>query len=114
MHRNAHFLRLLASSKPNVKKKLVQYATKDQVDTLSELALNLLNGAIPLQPRQFNQFRRHAQKLRTLARKKGSMKQKKRLLVGRNQRGGMLPSLLPLLISLAPMVIEKLASKVMK
>ena len=38
LDRNAQFLRLLSSSKPSVKKKLAQQATKDQVDTLSELA----------------------------------------------------------------------------
>ena len=52
LDRNAHFLRLLSSSKPRLKKKLIEHATKDQVDTLSELALNVLKGTIPLESRQ--------------------------------------------------------------
>ena len=101
LNRNAHFLRLLSSSKPSVKKKLVEHATKDQVDTLSELALNVLNGVIPLESRQFNKLKRHAHKLRTLARKRGSVKRRKQLLV-RNQRCGFLP----LLAALAPIALN--------
>ena len=63
---------------------LVQNATKDQLDTLSELALNLLSGVIPLEANHYNSPKRHAQKLRALAQKKGSMKRTKQLLV----RGG--------------------------
>ena len=81
LDRNEHFLRLLASSKPSVKKKLVQHATKDQVDTLSELALNVLSGVIPLEARRYKKLKRHAQKLRALAKKKGSVKRRKELLV---------------------------------
>ena len=108
LDRNAHFLRLLSSSKPRLKKKLIEHATKDQVDTLRELALNVLKGAIPLESRQFNKLKRHAHKLRRLARKRGSVKRRKQLLV-RNQRAGFLP----LLAALAPLVLN-LISKILK
>ena len=58
LDRNAHFLRLLFYSR--LKKKLIEHATKDQVDTLSELALNVLKGTIPLESRQFHKLKRHA------------------------------------------------------
>ena len=64
-----------------MKKKLVEHATKDQMDTLSELALNLLSGVIPLEASHYNKLKRHAQKLRALAKKKGSMKRRTQLLV---------------------------------
>ena len=108
LDRNAHFLRLLSSWKPRLKKKLIEHATKDQVDTLSELALSVLKGTIPLESRQFNKLKRHAHKLRRLARKRGSVKQRKQLLV-RNQRSGFLP----LLAALAPLALN-LISKILK
>ena len=108
LDRNAHFLRLLFSSKPSLKKKLIEHATKDQVDTLSELALNVLKGTISLESNQFNKLKRHAHKLRSLARKRGSVKRRKQLLV-RNQRGGFLP----LLAALAPIALS-LISKILK
>ena len=37
LDRNTHFLRLLASSKPSEKKKLVEHVTKDQMDTRTGL-----------------------------------------------------------------------------
>ena len=107
MGRNEHFLRLLASSKPSVKKKLIQHASRDQMDSLSELALKLLSGVIPLKANHYKKLKRHAQKLRTLAKKKGSVKRRKDLLV-RNQRGGFLTVLAGLLAPLALNLISKL------
>ena len=81
LDRNAHFLRLLASSKPSVKKQLVEHTTKDQMDMLSELVFNLLSGVIPLEASSYNKLIKRRQKLRALAKKKGSMKRTKQLLV---------------------------------
>ena len=92
LNRNTHFLRLLASSKPGVKKKLVEHATKDKMDTLSELALNLLSDVIPLEANHYNKLKRHAKKLRALAKRKDSVKRRKQLLVWQ-QHGGFLPLL---------------------
>ena len=61
------------------------------MDTLSELALNLLIVVVPLEANHYNKLKRYAQKLRALAKKKGSMKRRKQLLVG--QQRGFLPVL---------------------
>ena len=76
------------------------------MDTLSELALNLLSGVIPLEANHYKKLKRHAQKLRTLAQKRRSVKRRKELLV-RNQRGGFLTVLAGLLAPLALNLISK-------
>ena len=50
--------------------RLVHVGSKDQMDTLSELALNLLSGVIPSETNHYNKLKRHAQTLRALAEKK--------------------------------------------
>ena len=60
-----------------------------------------------LNHKQVDGLRRHAPKLRTLANTKVSLKKKRNLL---SQRGGFLPMIAPLLMSVAAPVIKGLAS----
>ena len=107
MKRNRDFLKLLSTSKPSSRRSLVQHASRDQIDTLSEIALNLLNDNIPTRPTQSNRLQQYARQLRHLARRKGSLKGKKALLT-RNQRGGFLAALASILAPLAIGLVEKL------
>ena len=97
LQEHATFLRLLANSKSAMQRKLITTATKDQIDTLSEIALNFLKGIIPIQPHQFAKLKQSAKKLRHLASQGMSAKRREMLLT---RKGEFLKSFSTLLIPL--------------
>ena len=99
LQEHATFLRLLANSKSAMQRKLITTATKDQIDTLSEIALNLLKGTIPIQPHQFAKLKQNAKKLRRLASRVMSAKRRKML----TRKGDFLKSFSTMLI---PMLVK--------
>jgi hypothetical protein len=97
--RNLNFLKsLLHSKKKKLRKSIVKVASNDNIDALSEAALNTLRGNVPLTSEERRKLKPHSEKLRALAHKKTSIKKKKSLLI---QEGGFLPLLLPPLLSAA-------------
>ena len=69
---------------------LTDWATKRDIDTISEIALNTLKGNIKLSPTQFKKLKRHKKWLRHLASKKLGTNKKKEIV---KQYGGFLPGL---------------------
>jgi hypothetical protein len=84
-------------------------ASADEVRSLCECALNVCNGNIPLNKKQFGQLKKHKKILKTLAFTKSSPWKKRRVLL---QEGGFLPVLASTALSfLGPIIasaIEKL------
>jgi len=94
--RNRTFLQEVSRSKAFRRKKLIKKASKDNIDALSEVALNTLLGNVPLSDHHKHKLRRHRFSIRSLA-KKGSLKKKKEFLT---QKGGFLPLLITPVLSI--------------
>ena len=104
--RNKTFLEDVGRSNAIRRKKLIRKATKDNIDALSEVALNTLLGNVPLSPQHKQKLRRHRFSIRNLA-KKISLKKKKEFLV---QKGGFVPFLVaPALSILAGLAANALS-----
>ena len=84
---------------------MITTANRGQIESISEIALNLLKGNILVPKSSFEQLKPHKDKLLYLIRKKPSLKQKKQVL---NQKGGFLPALAGLIAPLAVDLLGKL------
>ena len=90
------FLKLLHESKPAYRKQLLEKAPNDVVYLLSQCALNMLQGEMILTKQQKAKLKPHKEKIRRLASKRVSMKNKKNIL----QSGGLAPLLIPIVASM--------------
>jgi len=96
LRRNAPFLKLLYSSSPAIRKRILQsHCTPDFVACICECAKNLLLGNVPLTASQKATLRRRYNNLRELALKKTTKKKRKQII----QSGGFLGALLGPIIS---------------
>ena len=77
------------------KHQMIKNCDRQLVDCFSECAKNILKRHVPLNPSQFEKLRRNKTHLRTLAKKRTSLRVKRKIL----QRGGFLASLLPPILS---------------
>ena len=108
--RQAPLLLALAKAHPHMCKAILRGANKDLLQCLSECALNILKGNMTLKPREKSRLTKYLQKLREVADKKVSLKQKHKIL----QTGGFAPAplaplLAPLIAPLAKRAVEGLA-----
>jgi len=67
------------------RRELLHHANSDQINSISEVALNLLKNRIPLTPQIMAKLRPHKKALRTLAQRRQSLKKRRELLM--QQRG---------------------------
>jgi hypothetical protein len=74
----------MSQARPKTIQAVLKSADKDLVDTVCECCLNVLKGNVPLTPPQKRKLQRHKLKIRRLATKRTSQKQKKALM----QKGG--------------------------
>lgn len=90
---HADYLSLLHRTK-NKKKlnQLVDYASRDQIDAISEVTENVLRGVLVLNQIQQERLKKYKKCLRLLAARNTSIKRKKEQL--RKYSGGFLPALL--------------------
>jgi hypothetical protein len=78
---------------------LIRIASPDNINAISELALNTLKGNVKLNLKQKSKLKKFKKSLRKLANKRFSVKSRKSLLL---QEGGFLPILIaPVLSALA-------------
>ena len=76
---------------------------------LSECALNVLKGNVPLNQKQFSKLKKHRKSLQNLSKKNISIKRSQQLV----QRGGFLPLLLsPILGALASAAVKGITNKI--
>ena len=82
-------LLVLTKARPKLVKEIISTADKSLIHALSECALNILTGVVPLTPAKKKKLTKFKNKLRSLATKRTSLKNKKNLLQkGGYQRGG--------------------------
>ncbi|KAK3585825.1 hypothetical protein CHS0354_038350 [Potamilus streckersoni] len=105
-------LSVLSKAPSPMRKKLIQTASKDVIDTVCECCLNVLKGTIPLSAHQKKCLAKHRHVLRQMVQKKIPIRQKKKMLV---QRGGIaiLPLLAPMLAPLLGNIAQPLLQGVM-
>ena len=106
LKRQAPLLLALAKAHPHVCRSILRGADKDLLQCLSECALNIIKGNITLKPAEKARLTKYRQKLRKIANKKVSLKQKHKIV----QTGGFAPALLapllgPVIAPLAKQVI---------
>ena len=92
-------LQTLMSSKPILRKAIIDYATPDLIHAVTEIVYNMLKGVIELTPDQKRRLSRHKEEFRALINKKLSVKKKRKIL---NQKGtgAALAALIPIALSL--------------
>lgn len=98
-------LKVLAKAKPDLVRSIIKPAKKSLIDFFSECAFNILRGSVPITSVQRKKLKRYVRGLRKLARKKTSVKERKKIL----QTGGIVPLILKHIL---PMVVSPLLNKI--
>ena len=90
------YLTLLANAKDRKRRRgLLEITTKNEIDSLSEIIHNLVNGNVRVSPSQLKKLRQVKKYLHHLTNKKLSYKKRKNILMKTPQQGGLLTDLLP-------------------
>ena len=107
MKKQAVCLQMLIKTKnAKLRKAILEHADSDLIRALCECAHNILRGNVKMTPREKTRLRKYQTKLRLIARKNVSVKQKRRHL---QQTGGFLPALLaPLAASVVIPLLRQL------
>ena len=91
------YLTLLANSKDVKRRKaLLDVATKQEIDAISECLLNIVNGRVRISPSKIGKLKKIKRHLKDLTNKRCSFKKRKEIL---KQEGGFLTSILPVALS---------------
>ena len=85
--KNRKVLEALQLTENKQRKKLINSASPEQINTISEIILNMLQGNINIKGTHKTKLNHHKRSLRALASKGLSVKKRKKIL---NQHGGML------------------------
>ena len=84
--RNLPFIKTIFRQANRYKRQdMLRHANKDQINAVSEIALNLLKKRIPVKPPLMAQLRQHKRALCEIGKKKKSLKRRRQVLI--NQRG---------------------------
>ena len=107
MKKQAVCLQMLIKTKnAKLRKAILEHADAELIRALCECAHNILRGNVQMTPREKTRLRKYQTKLRLIARKNVSVKQKRRHL---QQTGGFLPALLaPLAASVVIPLLRQL------
>ena len=92
LEKNTCYIRLLNTLNPSSRKTLIRKASKAEIDTISEIANNILLGNISQNPLTIRKFKKFKSLLRNIADKKNSRRKKIRMIV--TPRGGTLLGLI--------------------
>ena len=104
--KHREFLSLLGKSKQGRRRKyLLEAASSDEIRSIAECALNVLQNRIKLNSAQKRKLGRHKASLRYVAKRGTNIKKKRRML---QQKGGFLTSLIPLAISALTSLVPSL------
>ena len=99
LNKHRETLLVLTKARPHLVKKIIQSADKSLIFALSECALNILNGVVPLTPAKKKKLAKFKENLRALSKKKNSLRNKREVI----QTGGFI-SLLASVI--APLLFQ--------
>lgn len=84
-------VRILSLATPRARKQLIQSGDQQLINCVSECCQNILEGKVPLSPETKQKLAKHKTSIRTVAKKKTSLKKKKDII----QKGGFLGLVLP-------------------
>ena len=105
--KHGEFIKKLAENKKNKKEinHLIKNSKANEINSLSEVALNILNGSLPCTRHRKNILKKKLRDLRLLGDKKTANKSKKRVLM----KGGgfLLSALIPVAISAITSLLNK-------
>ena len=88
MQRQAPFLRsVLRQADANKRKQLLQLANADQINTISELVLNVLKGHAPRSRYTLERLRPHSQALRDMSKRRSSIKRRRQVMIDQKGAG---------------------------
>ena len=79
--------KVLREGSRQARQALLQHANSDQINAISELTLNLLKRHIPITPTTLAKLQRHKEALRTIARRKHSIKRRREEFVKQKGAG---------------------------
>lgn len=88
LQRQGPFLRaVLREADANKRKQLLQLANADQINTVSELVLNVLKGNAPRSRYTVERLRPHADALRQMSKPKSAIKQRRQVMLDQTGAG---------------------------
>lgn len=87
---NIYMLLMLTKAKPRERNFILQHGGSELMKTLSEIALNTLNGNNPVSGKLKAKLKRYKSQFRSIACQKRSLRSKRNIV----QRGGFLPVLI--------------------
>lgn len=105
--RNAIFLQQLGSSSQTIRNETINNATQDNIDALTELMINLLNGNISISSETKTLLSKHKTLLRTLSKKTVSGDVKKKSLFKKTK---LIPIILTPILSALGSVLGRILS----
>ena len=98
LHHNRHLFSVLSSSKPRLRRVILNNIDREFTKLISELCLNLTAGNVQLPDAIKKQTRQHQSIFRALSKRKTSQKQKRKHLVQAGE--GFFTVLLPIIAGL--------------
>lgn len=101
---NFNYLNMLAKSKKDLRRILLEKGNKCQINSICECVLNTLNGNVKLESAELKKYRRYKNAFRNLINKKNTLKKKKEILV---QNGGFISTLIPTILSTFAAILSK-------
>ena len=104
IHRNIKFLHSICSCKKGVRNSAINSANRDIINTICELADNVLQDRIPLSDNDYRNLYKYRSVLRKLV-QKSDLSAKKRLII---QKGGFLEFLIPAAVTAIGELISNL------
>lgn len=78
-HKNV--LKTILNAKNNRRRELLEHVGNDVIKSISEVALNVIKGIIPMSPREKNFLRGWRNQLKLLSNKSPSLRQKRQVLL---------------------------------
>lgn len=106
--KNKNYLCLLSNCKNKLRKAIVSNSNRDQIYSVCECVLNVSNGNVKLSKDDFAKLKRYKKHFKKLLSRKGSLQEKKKILI---QRGGFLQFLIPAVISGISSIVAAAISK---
>jgi hypothetical protein len=107
IEKNLDFIKALETPSAYKRKRLLKSASEDNILALVEIAKNTLDGKLELNHPIEKKLKRHRKNLRHFAKRRPSIKSKKKFLI---QKGGFLPYLVSPLLSIIGSIAGKVVS----
>ena len=96
--KHLQFLHLLANTHHKQRQAMIESSTREQLEVLTEIIINILNEVLPIRDKHRQQLRRHKRTIRRLSKKKIPLHTRRQLLLQPNNLTSLLlQPILPIL-----------------